>query len=186
MANKVFNYYKELPSWAKGVVVVGGIAKVYFTTKSFLKRIKQSAEKSKSMETVISQKKEVKELEDTGLRATFSDSQYKAWADALQTQFDGCDFNIADWYSPILAIWNYAHYSNSGKKLVMIISKFKNDLDFLKLSTAWGVRTYDQCGWGTGNVENATLSKAISDELNEGEISKINGALGKQGIKYRF
>jgi hypothetical protein len=68
----------------------------------------------------------------------------------------------------------------------MIISKFKNDLDFLKLSTAWGVRTYDQCGWGTGNVENATLSKAISDELNEGEISKINGALAKQGIKYRF
>ena len=65
MASKVFEVYKDLPSWAKGVVVVGGIAIVYFTTKSFLKRIKQSAEKNKSMETVISQKNEVKELEDT-------------------------------------------------------------------------------------------------------------------------
>jgi hypothetical protein len=26
MANKVFDYYKELPSWAKGIVVVGALA----------------------------------------------------------------------------------------------------------------------------------------------------------------
>tara|TARA_R110000868_G_scaffold101361_4_gene279085 strand:+ start:2664 stop:3224 length:561 start_codon:yes stop_codon:yes gene_type:complete len=186
MANKVYEIYKDLPSWAKGVVVIGGIAIVYFTTKSFLKKIKDSATQKKAMEVVVEQKKEIKDLETTGLIATFKDSQYKAWADALQNQFDGCDFNISDWVSPILAIWNYYNYSNSGKKLVMIIAKFKNDLDFLKLSTAWGIRTYDQCGWGMGNVENATLSKAVSDELNNGEISKINDALSKQGIKYRF
>ena len=185
MANKFYDYYKDIPTWAKGVVVVGGIAIVYFTAKSFLKKVKANAEKEKAMETVTYQKKEEKQLEETGLRATFSDSQYKAWADALQNQFDGCDIDISDF-----TFWGNLFKgftgSNSAKKLVSIISKFKNDLDFLKLSTAWGIRTYDQCGWGTGNVENATLSKAVSDELNETEISTINKTLAKSGIKYKF
>ena len=185
MANKFYDYYKDIPTWAKGVVVVGGIAIVYFTAKSFLKRVKSNAEKGKAMETVNAQKKEEKNLEDTGLKATFSDSQYKAWADALQNQFDGCDIDIFDFLT-IPALWKNFSGTNSAKKLVSIISKFKNDLDFLKLSTAWAIRTYDQCGWGMGNVENASLSKAVSDELNEREISTINSNLAKLGITYKF
>jgi len=183
---KSLEIYTGLPTWARGVVVISGIGIAFYIGYTLIKRLKKEGDEKKAMETVVEQKNEIKDLETTGLRPTFSDSQYKAWADALQSQFDGCDFNISDWYSPFLAIWNYNNYSNSGKKLVMIISKFKNDLDFLKLSTAWGIRTYDQCGWGMGNVENATLSKAVSDELNNGEISKINDALSKLNIKYRF
>jgi hypothetical protein len=184
MSNKAFEVYKGLPSWAKGVVVIGGIAIVYFTTKSFLKRIKQSAEKKKDMEVVVEQKKELDILVKDGVYPTFSGSQYKAWADALQKQFDGCDPSIR---IPLLAptsLWN-SQWSGSGAKLVNIIYKFKNDADFLQLSQAYGVRTYDQCGWGTGNFT-GSLAAAISDELDESEINAINQALSKQGIKYKF
>jgi hypothetical protein len=185
MKNKFYDYYKDIPSWAKGIVVVGGIAIFYFAAKSFLSRIKESAEKNKAMETVNNQKEEEKQLQKLGLRASFPDSQYKAWADALQNQFDGCDISLSD-ISIVSVIWKSFTGTNSAKKLVAIISNFKNDLDYLKFSTAWGIRTYDQCGWWTGDVVNATLSKAVSDELNETEIGKINAILSKTNIKYRF
>jgi hypothetical protein len=184
MANKVYQYYTELPSWAKGIVVIGGIAIAYFTTKQFIARIKAQNKKKVDMATVIEQKKEIDNLEKTGLRATFSDSQYKAWADAIQNQFDGCDIDSSD-FTIVGAIWKSFKGSNSAKKLISIISKFKNDLDFLKLSEAWKVRSYDQCGWGMGEVT-GTLSYAISDELNNSEIKDINSILVKQGINYKF
>ena len=52
MANKVYQYYTELPSWAKGIVVIGGIAIVYFTTKQFIAKIKKQAE-SKDAKTSV-------------------------------------------------------------------------------------------------------------------------------------
>ena len=182
MANKVYQYYKELPSWAK--VVIGGIAIAYFTTKQFIARIKAQNKKKVDMATVVEQKKEINNLEKTGLRATFPDSQYKAWADAIKDAFDGCDPSLR---VPILAptsLWN-KNWSSSGAKFVNIIYKFKNDLDFLKLSEAWGVRSYDQCGWGTGDVT-GTLSNAVADELDETEVTAINNALAKQNIKYKY
>jgi hypothetical protein len=184
MASKVFEVYKGLPSWAKGVVVIGGIAIVYFTTKSFLKRIKQSAEKKKEMEVVFEQKKELDTLVKNGVYPTFSGSQYKAWADAIQQAFDGCDPSIRIPFLAPTSLWG-SQWSGSGAKLVNIIYKFKNDADFLQLSQAYGVRKYDQCGWFTGDFS-GSLSAAISDELDENEVTAINQALIKQGIKYRF
>ena len=180
MANKVFDYYKELPSWAKGVVVVGGIAIVYFTSKQLIARIKKQGEIKKDMAVVIDQQNEVKVLEQTGARASFSDSQYKSWADAIQKQFDGCDFSYQNYILP------ESFFSYSGAKVYQILNNFKNNLDFLKLSTAWGIRTYDKCGLWNGNVENVSLSGAISDELTEIEIKDLNKLLTKKGITYRF
>jgi hypothetical protein len=67
----------------------------------------------------------------------------------------------------------------------MIFNQLKNNLDYLELSTAWGIRTYDACGWGTGDVKDVDLSKAIIDELNDGEVRDLNIILSKKGITYK-
>jgi hypothetical protein len=179
MANKVFDYYKELPSWAKGVVVVGGLGITYFAVRAFLNRVKAQAQQKKDNATVIQQQNEAKALEQTGMKPSYPDSQYKAWGDAIQKQFDGCDFSFGNFVLPNI----FASYS--GYKVYQILDKLKNNLDFLKLSSAYGVRTYDQCGWGTGNFT-GSLASAISDELTESEVTELNKLLAKKGITYRF
>ena len=45
MQDKVYNFYKELPPWAKGVIVVGGAAVVYFTATRIFRNIKNARNK---------------------------------------------------------------------------------------------------------------------------------------------
>jgi hypothetical protein len=183
MDNKAFSYYKELPSWAKGVVVIGGIAIVYFTAKQLIDRIKKEGEIKKQTETIKEEKQDLEQLQSEGKKATFNESQYKIWADAIQSQFKGCDTTPKVPFAPTTTFWVITNWSGSGASFVNIISKFKNDIDFLKLNQAWGIRSYPDCLWGTIT---GTLPMALRDELDDSEIESINKALAKQGIKYQY
>jgi len=180
--SKALEIWNGLPTWAKGVIAVGGVAIVYFTTKTIFKKIKGKRDLKNQQETLNAQNADIRNLQNTGVRASYPDSQYKSWADSIQNQFDGCDYgqNVFSADVPIIGYW-----SSSGKKVKDIFDKLKNDLDYLKLSQAWGIRTYDQCGWGTGDVT-GNLSYAISDELDRGEIMGLNNLLAKKGISYRL
>ena len=180
--NKALEIWSGLPTWAKGVIAIAGVGIVYFTTRSIIKRIRGKADEKKQRQTLQAQQTELRNLQNTGMRPSFSESQYKMWADAIQNQFDGCDFgqNVFSADVPLIGYW-----SASGKKVKDIVNQLKNDLDFLKLTEAWGMRTYDQCGIGTGDVT-GNLSYALSDELDRGEIMGLNNILKKKGIKYQF
>lgn len=167
MANKVFDYYKDLPQWAKGVVVIGGIAIVYFTTKQIIDRIKEQATTKKQRESVTTQKNELKKLLNQGVKLSYPESQYRTWADQISSEFGGCD--------PL---------NSSYGKFVNILYKLKNDADFLALTTAYDIRTYDQCGIGSDFTGN--LQQAVNDEFDNNEIVKINTELAKQKITYKF
>jgi hypothetical protein len=185
MANKAYQYYTELPSWAKGIVVVGTLGVVYFVGKGILDKIKANAQVAKQMETINTQTDEINQMQQSGVKPTFSDSQYKSWADGIANQFSGCDAIPKVPLVPAKFLGFITNWSGSGAYFVNIISKFKNDLDFLKLSQAYGIRTYDQCGWGTGDVT-GTLAQAIADELDDNEVTAINKVLSTSGIKYSF
>jgi hypothetical protein len=40
--NKIFKVYQELPQWAKGVVVVGGLVVTYIVGSTVYKKVKSS------------------------------------------------------------------------------------------------------------------------------------------------
>jgi len=185
MENKAYQYWSGLPSWAKGVVAVGGIAIGYFAIRSFINKIKEDADKKNQRKTQDEQKTELENNIQNGIKPTFATSQYNLWADELQSQFDGCDFQLHIPNVDPRIIFNN-NWSGSGQKLANIIIQFKNDSDFLSLSTSWGAsRTYDQCGWGTGNFE-GNLAQSVTDELDQSEIQAINDYLATQNITYRF
>lgn len=175
-----YQYYKEMPTWAKGVTVVGVLLVGYIAVKKGYQIVDNAIMKAKAKKSLKDIAVEQKVLEESGIRPSYSESQYKAWADSIQKQFDGCDVSMP---VPVLP---GVDLSYSGKVLYNILLQLKNDMDFLKLVKAWGTRTYDQCGWFTGDVENATLYAAVSDELRSGEIKILNETLAGQGISYRF
>ena len=169
MNNKAFEYYKELPSWAKGVVVIGVLGVAFIVGNRIYKAIKEQQKNKDQRKTQDEQMKEKKNLQDLGMRLTYPVSQYRAWADAIQTQLSGCD-----------------PFERSMSTIGNVIGKLKNDLDFLELSTAWGAsRTYDQCGWGMGDFT-GSFQQAVNDELRTVEINILNKTLQEKGIKYRF
>jgi hypothetical protein len=185
MQNKVYQFYKELPSWAKGIVAIGGIAIVYFTTKSIIKRLRIHSEGKKDRETLQTQETEIKNIQQGGAKATYFDSQYKTWATQLKEQYDGCDGSFG---RPILQFippdWLFGTmWSNSGSATANIFMKLKNDVDYLKLSTAYGISTYDKCGLFNGDFT-GNLQSSIIDELDENERNSLNKILMKNGITY--
>ena len=179
MESKTLKVWSDLPTWAKGVIAVGGLAAAYFAVKGIIDRVKKQSETAKAKATITEQVNELENLQNSGVKKSYNDSQYNTWADAIQKQFDGCDFSVENAILPSY----FASYS--GYKLYTILDKLKNDADFLALSTAYDVRTYDQCGLWTGNFT-GNLSQAVADELTESEIEECNKLLAKKGITYRF
>ncbi len=187
MANKVYQYYTELPGWAKGVVAIGGIAIVYFTTKSIMKRLRLSAETKKDRDTIRQEEKEIKDIVQDGvMKQSYAESQYKTWASQLKNQYSGCDGSFG---RPILQFipptWlGNIMWSNSGALTANIFFKLKNNLDYLKLSSSYGVSTYDKCGLWNGDFT-GNLQSSIADELDENEREALNKILSKNGITYQ-
>ena len=168
MANSgVYKVYSELPAWAKGVVVIGGIAIVYFTGRTIYRSIDKKVSAKKDAQTVRDVKDEIRQSQQNGKKQTYPDSQYKAWADSIEKSFDGCD-----------------PFETAQNTINRAVRELKNDTDWLKLVDAYGVRTYDQCGWWMGTFT-GNLYSAISDELDSAEKSYINKLLSERGITYK-
>lgn len=176
----IFEYYKELPGWAKGTIVVGGIVIVSFTGWKVYKGIQQAVDKAKANKSIADVKGERLAEENKGIAGSFSDSQYQGFASAIQNQFEGCDFSTTVPFFPGKDL------TYSGRILYNILSSLKNNVDFLKLVEAWGIRTYDACGIGNGDVINVNLYGAVTDELTSDEITLINDLLKTKGITYTF
>lgn len=181
MQDKVYNFYKELPPWAKGVIVVGGAAVVYFTATRIFRNIKNARNKRDAKKTQSEVKSELAQLQQQGIKKSYPDSQYNAWADKIEKQFDGIDWK-QNWFDkdvPIIGQW-----SGSGKSVAEIFKQLKNNADLLALVAAYGVRTYDQAGVFTGDFT-GNLYQAIQDELDKGEIDALNALLRKKAITYQ-
>lgn len=109
----------------------------------------------------------IKNLEQQGLKQSFPNSQYSAWANQLQEAFDGCGTSNGVWEN--------------------IFKKIKNDLDVAMLIDAYGIRTFDECNWeGDLGDFKGSLSEALIHELSASEIEEINKSLQSNQVNYRF
>jgi hypothetical protein len=176
-----YKYYKELPTWAKGVVVVGILGAVGYVAYTTVKRLKDDAKKREALKTLDTTRQELQQQIDNGVLPTFEKSVYDGIALGLVDKFSGCDCC----HTPFL--WNVTEYgdlSGSGKALYDKLQTFNNDRDFLELVDSFGIQTYDDCGWGS--ISNVNLYQAVSNELASQELPFINLELANRGITYQF
>ena len=164
---EIYTYYKDLPPWAKGVVVVGSLGLVGAIIYQVYSRIKKDAGKKQAEQAVKETEKELKDEIKNGVKPTISTSQADAWAGQIQKAFDGCD-----------------PAETSKGVVAQAFLGLKNNADFLLLVSRYGVRKHDQCGWFTGDFE-GDLYQAIVDELTNNERNFLNDILAKKGITYK-
>lgn len=173
-----FKYYKDLPQWAKGVVIVGGVAISALVAYTVIKKIKAASDAAKAKRNLKNASVDLKNLIKQGIKPSYPNSQYNAWVSQLVSQFDGCDFS-ATFYSNSIPF-----ASDSFMVLAKIIKQLNNDADWLTLVQTYSIKKFDQCGWGTGDFE-GDLYSAITNELSTKETSELNKILQTRNISYR-
>ena len=165
MANKVYSYYKDLPSWAKGIVVVGGMFATYIFVSQTMKRIRKTMDNKQNKQALESANDDLQDLIKRGIKPTLTKAQTDAMADAILNQYKNADLLLQSF--PVTE---------------REFNKLKNDADYLLLKKSWDIRTYPDAF--LGSVSNVTLEAAIQNELFNSSISKLNTILSKKGIKY--
>jgi hypothetical protein len=144
------------PEILQSGIILSGLFLVY--------RMFMPAGAKAQQQTTTSIKTDIAKEENKGVQPSFSASNYKTLADKLYSAMNTSGTDESAIYS--------------------VFSQLKNSLDVLKLIEAYGSRQLYTFGLPVGGQQN--LSQALSDELSDSEISKVNQILFTKGINYKF
>jgi hypothetical protein len=172
MENKVYSYYQSLPSWAKGVIVVGGAVIVSYAGFKLFRKIFPSAEEKKNKELAKNIDSEIQKNLSNGMKPSFSDAQYGLFAN---TVYDSMRYAIGDDYG----------------KVVTVLKQMKNNLDVEKLIKVFGNKQNYVFGLPAGEPKD--LFTFVSSELGNEyfgvtsyRVTDINKDWAKKGISYKI
>ena len=175
MADKgALRVYTELPSWAKGVVVVGGLVVGYLAVTSILKSIKAKKNKEESLAEVNNANSELNTQIQTGKGPTIAISTAEVMANAIVAASNDC--------------------GTEEKQIYAQFDKVNNQADILLFVDVFGLRKKVRCPFSDDPREsfwsNSTppmsLSAMINSELDATQIATINNKLASKGITYKF
>lgn len=179
--NKLFKVYEELPGWAKGVVVIGGMAIAYAVGSTIYNRIKRISDDADQQDKLNKVQEELNKQNQQGVKATYTDVQFNNFADAAQNAFTNCRVPVI----PCSTSLGVLCQSNSYREFYPIIEQLKNDADFLQLQKTFGVRTISKQFYCGGDIR-MNLPTLVKDHLNKYEIATINSTMKANGINYTF
>jgi hypothetical protein len=169
---KVYQYYKDLPPWAKGVVVVGGAVVVYFVGSRVYSAVFPTETQRKNRELEKNIDSEISKMQGNGKKASFSDSNYNTFANTI---YNSMRFAVGDDYGTVEST----------------LKRMKNDLDVAKLIKAFGLKQDYFFGIPTGDKMDlfTFVQKELGNEyggLTNYRVKKINEDWSKKGISYQI
>lgn len=154
---KVGEFWHSLSPQGKLIVILI-ILIILFVLRNKIKGSIQAAGKS------IQNQSEVAVLQAHGIKATYSEDKYKKLADYLYRSMDG-------WGTDSEAVYN-------------AFEQLRNDVDFILLDRAFGIRTASDNLFGL--LEDEDLKGWIREDLSATEVQKLNTILKNRGITKRF
>ncbi len=145
-------FYSELPTWAKGTVAVialGSLVLLGIAIRNAIKTAKEgSGDRKDDKEVERATNDALNTLQNQGINPTLNDADAISLARTIETGLAGCEL--------------------SGTELSIIDqikSKVNNQADWFKLQQVFGVRSIDNCGWGTGET-NYDLKTLLLEQLD--------------------
>jgi hypothetical protein len=174
MAKGFYQYYKDLPSWAKGVVVVGSGVVAYMAVTSIMRKINQAKETAKSMQEVDSANSELQTEIKSGKKPTITNTIAEAISNAIVSASNDC---------------------GTDEKLIFSqFDKVNNQADMLLLVQIFGLRKKIRCVFSDDPRESfmsaytppMSLSAMLNSELDTTQLQTLNNKLATKGIKYKF
>lgn len=163
------------------IIILLLIAAVYILWRIISGALRKAKAKKNYNATVNQSQSALNQLADQGVKPSFAQAQYSAWADSLANGFSGCG---AGWQAVAKPVF----------------SALKNDADVYALIQNYGVREIDECGWGSFEGDlNATVAYKFSGYTfcdciplfncgceKCGCVTEINKILKSNGIVFQF
>jgi hypothetical protein len=173
----IYKYYKDLPSWAKGVAIIGGLAMGYALVTTIYNKVNDLNNKAKQEKEVNTADAELRKEQQAGRGQTLSNSSLEAMSSAIVEASNGC-----------------------GSEEDIIVAQFdnlQNEADMLAFVKIFGLRDKLRCPFSDDAYGDKwcllscrtpvmSLSSMLYSELSQGWIDTLNKKLGQKGIKYRF
>ena len=176
MANKVYSYYQDLPSWAKGVVVVGVLGDSYILISQTISRIRKGKDMKASLVESDIAKQELLDLQRKGIHPTLQKSQIETIINSLVDAMNDCGTNTTRVYDAF--------------------KKLNNEADLKLLIQNWQVRFYHPCAASQpisymkylydDKSFGGNLSTWLNYDLSSSEISNVNKILSDKKINFKF
>jgi hypothetical protein len=168
--NRLYQYYTELPTWAKGVVAVGGAVALFFVGKKIYQFVFPTEAQKRARQLGREIDGEIQKLEETQ-KPSFSDSQYTLFANTIYNSMRYC---AGDDYGTVEAT----------------MKKMKNNLDVAKLIKTFGTKKDFCFGINTGEFDLFTyVQKELGNDfggITNYRIKRINEDWRKKGITYQL
>jgi hypothetical protein len=155
---------EEIPSWAKGIIVVGVVGAAAFLIYKVAKSVSSGVSSLKNLKEKGQLGNDEKTLQSQGVRYSFLQSQYNSFADKIFSALKGA--------------------TEDEDMIMTVMASMRNDLDVLALIKAYGVRDASFWGWEKANYD---LITAINAYMSTSEVETyVNAPLRANGITYQF
>jgi hypothetical protein len=162
--DNIYKYYKDLPQWAKGIVVVGSLGLAYIIGSKIYVALKPKPQ------DVINIENDINNLNNK-MTQTYPDASY-------------------DNYAEIIYQAQRTSVGNDSGSIEDTAQLMNNDLDIAKLIKAYGTRQDYAFGFPTDKYSLlGAMRKGISSDafgIFSYRIGSINNDWQKKGITYRI
>ena len=162
---RLYQYYKDLPGWAKGTIILGSGLVIFMVGYSAWNLIaKALAPPPPNLAEPKSAVGTVQSLASQGESPTATSTQFQSWVNSLVSIFNGCYHSYAD--------------------LENVFNNLNNDADIYELIATFGTQSISNCLlWGGGTF---SLSQCMDQIIGSTEIANVNGIFAQKGITFRF
>lgn len=170
--DNLYKYYTELPQWAKGIVVVGGVGIVGLIGFKLYQKIFPSQTERDSQKLVNSLQGDIARWKREGLTQSYPDAEYQTLANSA---YDGMRYCVGDTYSDVESI----------------MKKMQNNLDVALLVSAFDVRQNYCFGIPTGTPLDlfSFVRRELGNDyagLTDYRLKRINENWQNKGISYKL
>lgn len=159
-------WFKSLPWYGQIILVLIALVILYYFV---WKPIKAKLSSGNYQAAVNQSQTALNQLAQQGVKPSYGEAQYTSYANSLTSAFDGCtgakDAN---------AFWAI---------LEPVFGAMKNDADVYALIKAYGVRTFDKCGYFSGDFT-GDLAASLGEKFSgtEGWVIATGAGKGKAYI----
>lgn len=170
--DRTYQFYHELPTWAKGVTVCVVVGASLYVGSRLYKVLFPSKAEQLAREMAKNVDSEISKATSIGMKASYPDVQYMTFANII---YEGMKYTVSD---------DYATVADTLKKM-------NNDLDVMKLVKAFGSRQDYTFAIPEGSPKDlfTFVKSELGSEwggLTSYRITSINDNWKKKGITYQI